>query len=312
MLKKHPRRIRRQTAVRPKTIWRMAMRAGNRGPSVWPQCRERGVAAITYWPLDRTDLSQYEEGEPKELWEELEPAQRGFLRKVAYEMKPGDIIYVKEGGEIVGRGIVSGLYQFDPEGLIRASDSGTPFTHQVPVDWEPDFPPVKILLGSEPSTVLELKGERLRRLQEALEKAQKPWFIAPDEIPTPEQYKEGAIQTISVNYYERNPAARRACIEHYGFDCAVCEFNFAEAYGQLGEEYIHVHHLKDLATIGEEYEVDPIEDLRPVCPNCHAMLHHNRTRVLSIDQLRSIIARQKRRGRSTRTKAERGTEGSNA
>lgn len=34
-----------------------------------------------------------------------------------------------------------------------------------------------------------------------------------------------------------------------------------------------VHHLKKLADIKAEYEVDPIKDLQPVCPNCHAMIH---------------------------------------
>ena len=47
----------------------------------------------------------------------------------------------------------------------------------------------------------------------------------------------------------------------------------ADLYGTLGEGVIHVHHLRELASLGEEYEVDPIKDLRPVCPNCHAILH---------------------------------------
>jgi len=49
-----------------------------------------------------------------------------------------------------------------------------------------------------------------------------------------------------------------------------------------------------LAEIGKAYELDPIEDLRPVCPNCHAMLHR-RQPALDIDTLRGII--QKRFGR---------------
>ena len=98
-------------------------------------------------------------------------------------------------------------------------------------------------------------------------------FAAPDEVPFPDRYREGAVQSVTVNSYERNSRARAACIEHWGYSCTVCGFSFVEAYGEMGREYIHVHHLKDLATIGEEYEVDPVEDLRPVCPNCHAMLH---------------------------------------
>ena len=108
--------------------------------------------------------------------------------------------------------------------------------------------------------------EHLTRLGRALE-------TLPSEVVAPARYIEGALRTISVNAYERNPTARRACTNHWGLDCAICGFNFGAVYGELGEGFIHVHHLRDLATIGEEYEVDPIADLQPVCPNCHAMLH---------------------------------------
>lgn len=78
-----------------------------------------------------------------------------------------------------------------------------------------------------------------------------------------------------VNSYERNPIARKKCIEHYGAKCAVpnCSFDFEELYGGIGKGFIHVHHLTQLSDIGQGYEVDPVKDLRPVCPNCHAMLH---------------------------------------
>ena len=51
---------------------------------------------------------------------------------------------------------------------------------------------------------------------------------------------------------------------------------------------IHVHHLRPLAAQGTEYELDPIEDLRPACPNCHAMLHA-RPDALSIEELRALL-----------------------
>jgi 5-methylcytosine-specific restriction protein A len=57
----------------------------------------------------------------------------------------------------------------------------------------------------------------------------------------------------------------------------------------LGEGVIHVHHLRELATLGKEYEVDPINDLRPVCPNCHAILHTS-TPAMTINQLRKVLA----------------------
>lgn len=94
----------------------------------------------------------------------------------------------------------------------------------------------------------------------------------PDEV-TNSPIWEGAKLTVKVNKYERSPAARRLCLKHWGFDCTVCGFNFERNYGGRGSEFIHVHHLKPVSEIGESYEIDPVNDLRPVCPNCHAMLH---------------------------------------
>jgi len=56
----------------------------------------------------------------------------------------------------------------------------------------------------------------------------------------------------------------------------VCSFDFGKQFGPLGEGFIHVHHLRPISSLREEHDVDPITDLRPVCPNCHAMLHRTR------------------------------------
>lgn len=88
--------------------------------------------------------------------------------------------------------------------------------------------------------------------------------------------------------YERNPYARQQCIQHYGCTCSVCCFDFDAVYGELGSGFIHVHHLKALSEIGQEYEIAPEADLRPLCPNCHAMIHRNST-MMTIEQLREVI-----------------------
>lgn len=111
-----------------------------------------------------------------------------------------------------------------------------------------------------------------------------------EEIPTEiaDTFLEGAKRTITVNSYERNPLARQLCIEHYGAICSVCDFNFEIVYGKIGLGFIHVHHLTKLADIGKEYEINPLTDLRPVCPNCHAMLHQKKP-PFTIDELKEII-----------------------
>lgn len=99
-------------------------------------------------------------------------------------------------------------------------------------------------------------------------------FSFPEEVDTmQEEIFEGAVRRISVNSYERNPEARRKCIEHYGAICQVCNFDFEKFYGEIGKGFIHVHHLKQISEIGKTYQVDPIQDLQPVCPNCHAIIH---------------------------------------
>ena len=115
---------------------------------------------------------------------------------------------------------------------------------------------------------------------------QSPEILA-EEILAPNKFTEGATKTISVNIYERNPQARKKCIEHYGCNCVVCDFNFGDEFSELGQGFIHVHHLKPLSEIGQEYKLDPIKDLRPVCPNCHAMLHRKKD-TLGIDELRKL------------------------
>ena len=112
--------------------------------------------------------------------------------------------------------------------------------------------------------------------------------LYPDELKTGHKYFEGARKTVRVNAYERDAKARKACIDHYKTSCVVCGFNFEAKYGAVGKGFIHVHHLNPLALTDGEYELDPIADLRPVCPNCHAMLHRPE-KLLSIKELQAAL-----------------------
>ena len=112
----------------------------------------------------------------------------------------------------------------------------------------------------------------------------------PEEVADPERFVEGASQTVSVNSHERNPRARDKCIEYYGYKCVICDFDFEEFYGDIGVNYIHVHHLVSLSKVDSEYEVDPVNDLVPVCPNCHAMIHRRKTD-LTVEEVREAVNR---------------------
>ena len=113
--------------------------------------------------------------------------------------------------------------------------------------------------------------------------------LFPDEVPAAVgKHREGAVRQVIVNTHERSTAARSACIKAHGYRCTVCGLDMGERYGALGEGFIHVHHLVEIAAVGDEYEVDPVNDLQPVCPNCHAMLHRQ-TPALSIAELKAIM-----------------------
>lgn len=112
-----------------------------------------------------------------------------------------------------------------------------------------------------------------------------------EEISTVEdkrEYYEGLLKKALNNKYERNPLARRLCIEYHGAYCSVCGFDFNIKYGELGKGFIHVHHIIPIASIKKSYVIDPKKDLIPVCPNCHWMIHSKKIPI-TVDELRSII-----------------------
>lgn len=114
----------------------------------------------------------------------------------------------------------------------------------------------------------------------------------PEEVP--ESMWEGGKRAVTVNAYERSPEARTQCIEAHGSSCAICRFDFGLVYGDKFHGFIHVHHKTPISTIGKRYKVNPIADLVPVCPNCHAVIHYgNETR--SVEEVRLMLSKKSAR-----------------
>jgi 5-methylcytosine-specific restriction enzyme A len=109
-------------------------------------------------------------------------------------------------------------------------------------------------------------------------------------VPTKESgvLVEGSVREITIKSYDRSPLARQRCIEAHGYTCSVCHFNFEEVYGALGECFIEVHHTKPIASYGGTHQIDPVMDLRPVCANCHRVIHRNNP-PLGVDELQDIL-----------------------
>ena len=101
--------------------------------------------------------------------------------------------------------------------------------------------------------------------------------------------EEGTIYAVKTDRYERNPAARKKCIEAHGCRCAICGFDFKKVYGEGFEGIIQVHHIVPLSKTKENHVVDPVKDLIPVCPNCHVALHAKPGGVYLPEELKAKI-----------------------
>src|SRR5262249_13467025 len=149
----------------------------------------------------------------------------------------------------------------------------------------------------------KIEGFTPELTKKTLTRVGKSWYAAnlgvsgslplAEELSIPEKYSEGARFSVTINAYERNPKARAACIAHHGCTCTVCGLDFATVYGTIGDGFIHVHHVIPVGKLGEEYKIDPITDLIPVCPNCHAMIHRTEP-PLMVKQLRDQIHETKK------------------
>lgn len=220
----------------------------------------------------------------------IEDVQKNYFLGTLIDNREGLYYFRKTGMNAYKGSLV--LFQFD--NLIIASANlqsiekyDNPIEGQYFGAYKFDINTVKVF---QPITLAELKktDSSLTRFSQSKQEIdvsywpeidglikRKQMTLMAEELPAQEstKLKEGAKKQVLVNSYERNYKARQQCIDHYGCHCSVCGFDFAKYYGDEFEGKIHVHHLRALSEVNEEYEVDPIKDLRPVCPNCHLALH---------------------------------------
>lgn len=107
---------------------------------------------------------------------------------------------------------------------------------------------------------------------------------------------EGRRLRIAVNAFERDERLRGACLRKFGFACSVCGILLSDVYGCEATGIVHVHHLEPLATRKGRGTPTKTADLRPVCPNCHAVIHA-RTPAFSIDEVKQMLRSKSRRSR---------------
>ena len=128
--------------------------------------------------------------------------------------------------------------------------------------------------------IYETKEENLRKDSNDI------WY----EIPNDNIMEiEGKRIVYFTSRYERDSKNRREAIKIHGLRCKVCGFDFQEKYGDLGQGFIEIHHIKPLSSIGEAVKINPETDLRPVCSNCHQMIHRRKGKIYSIEELKVIV-----------------------
>jgi len=260
------------------------------------------------WNPERTPWIDFEE-----LAKEIE--EQGYLEEnwscgVTKKICPGDRVFlIKQGAEprgIVASGwVVSKVYKgqhWDEQ--IRAKGRRALY---IDIYWDtildPDkrmFPRARLSKGIYTKMHWEPRASGATIPDDVAEQLERDWakflkrpvpvkpIVFAQEAEVARTYTEGAKKKKEVNTYERNPAARAICIQHHGLNCSVCGFNFEKTYGKIGIGFIHVHHLKPLSEIGKNYTLNPITDLRPVCPNCHAMIHQ-RNPAYTIEELKAVL-----------------------
>lgn len=104
--------------------------------------------------------------------------------------------------------------------------------------------------------------------------------------------KEGKKKLVYGYKYERNPKLREEALRIHGYKCCACNFDFENFYGEIGKDFIEVHHIKPLSEIKEEQVINPKYDLLPLCSNCHRMIHRSQKSVLTVESLKEIIERK--------------------
>lgn len=151
-------------------------------------------------------------------------------------------------------------------------------------DVEPDIP---WLAPMRPLTVLNPFLEaKVRAVWRGFGPSQP---TAPDHL-VPGSHPEQTTRRVQVNRFESSAEAQRICIAHHGASCAACGLSFESTYGEAGAGFIEVHHLVPPELLGIDYQLDPVADLVPLCPNCHAMAHLGVATPRTVAELRRLIS----------------------
>jgi 5-methylcytosine-specific restriction endonuclease McrA len=158
----------------------------------------------------------------------------------------------------------------------------------------------QLLVGphaSDPRSISRHEPLVVEYLSKALQQKMPSQLVChhPEEVVLPSRFWEGAVSRVTVSKFERDRKARRECLRIHGETCVICGMSFGHVYGTEVASLLHVHHVVPLSEIREGYSPDPANDLVPVCPNCHAVIHSGGA-TRSTSQVRALLKRNEGSG----------------
>lgn len=254
---------------------------------LWQPCFDKGLASITYHSLKNKNLIQYKKffrenaGKYPNDWSDLSASQKYSLRTFAFEIKQGDTIFVKKGSLIVCKGIVrTGRYIFDNSARLRCPIDKDVWRHQLLVDWDKRFVPIKIEVGnSQRFTIEALTEEDVNKItskQKSASKSNKKAFA-----------EEGAEYNAYAKFRKRNREIIEIKKSESNGHCEVCDFNYSHYYKGLFKNHLVAHHLKPIGS-RKVPKITKLEDLALLCSNCHTAIHSTNP-PMSLNKLRNKI-----------------------
>lgn len=108
--------------------------------------------------------------------------------------------------------------------------------------------------------------------------------LLPGSLPQP------AVRWSLTSRWEHHPGARRVCLAHHGPACSACGFDPEAVFGPDGAGVMQVHHIVPPSLLSDGYELDPVTDLVPLCPTCHAVSHRGFPDPFTPAELRRLLA----------------------
>lgn len=169
----------------------------------------------------------------------------------------------------------------DPEHPAKGLDRGSKLDKLVWDEFSQDIPKLR-----KTASAIERGNTFLKEFQPTLEEQNN------------EEFSEGKILTRLHKYRERDSKIVKkkknsVLNKENKLVCEVCNFDFAEFYGnELGYGFAECHHIIPLSQLAENHKTR-IEDLAIVCANCHRMIHKSKLSI-GIEELKNIIKSKKK------------------